>query len=136
MEGGEPVLKDMPDIDADRVVAERRLLDSQWREYKNTLERTAPIMRNRSDVFKTLFEKEVVSEQQFREQEKTAIEQEGQLAAQSEKVRQIQASLDEATKQKASLIAETRRTILDGQREADQKVTTNYQEFVKAKQRH
>jgi hemolysin D len=160
MEGGEPVIKDLLDMDADRATAERRLLDSQWREYKsklerieaeitsreaelrsnrelvNTLERTAPIMRNRAEVFKSLYEKEVVSEQQYREQEKTAIEQEGQLAAQSEKVRQIQASLDEATKQRASLMAETRRTILDGKREADQKITTNEQEYVKAKQRH
>jgi hemolysin D len=160
MDGEEPVLKDLPDVDSNRVKEERRFLESQWREYKaklerveaditgreaelrsnrelmGTLERTAPIMRNRSDVFKTLWEKEVVSEQQYREQEKTAIEQEGQLAAQTEKVRQLEATLSEATKQRASLIAETRRTILDGQHDADQKVTTNEQELIKARMRH
>ena len=160
MDGGEPVLKVFPNIDTERVAAERRHLDSQWREYKtklerieaeitsreaelrsnrqmvSTLERTAPIMRNRADVFKTLFEKEVVSEQQYREQEKTAIEQEGQLAAQTEKVQQLEAALSEATKQRASLVAETRRTILDGQHDADQKVTANAQELIKAQQRH
>jgi hemolysin D len=160
IDGGEPVLKDLSGIDADRLAAERRLLEGQWHEYKaklgrieadimskeaelrsnrelaNTLERTAPIMRNRADVFKTLWEKEVVSEQQYREQEKTAIEQEGQLAAQTEKVRQLEAALSESMKQKDSLITETRRTILDGQHDADQKVTTNAQELIKAKQRH
>lgn len=160
MEGSERVLKDLPGISAERVAAERRLLESQWREYQtklqrieaeitsreaelrsnlqmvSTLERTAPIMRNRAEVFKTLFEKEVVSEQQYREQEKTAIEQEGQLAAQTEKVRQLEAALSEAMKQRDSLVSETRRTILDGQHDADQKVTANAQELIKAQQRH
>lgn len=160
MDGEEPVLRELPDIDVDRVASERRLLESQWREYRTklerieaeitsreaelrsnrelvaTLERTVPIMRDRADVFKTLYEKEVVSEQQWREQERAAIEQEGQLSAQSEKNHQIQASLDEAVKLRASLMAETRRTILEVQHEADQKITTNEQELIKARQRH
>lgn len=160
LEGGEPVLKDLADIEPNRVREERRMLESQWLEYRaklerieadisskeaelrstremvNKLERTLPIVKNRAETFKALLEKEVVSEQQYKEQEKTLIEQEGDLAATSEKLQAIQAALSEAMKQKASLVAETRRTVMDGQREADQKVTTNFQELVKAQQRH
>jgi hemolysin D len=139
---------------------ERRLLASQWLEYRaklelieadiaskeaeerstrevvNKLERTLPIVKNRAEVFKALLEKEVVSEQQYRDQEKTLIELEGDLASTAEKLQSIQAALQEAMKQKASLTAETRRTIMDGQHDADQKVTTNAQELIKAQQRH
>lgn len=121
-------------IEADISSKEAELRST--REMVNKLERTLPIVKNRAETFKALLEKEVVSEQQYKEQEKTLIEQEGDLAATSEKLQAIQAALSEAMKQKASLVAETRRTVMDGQREADQKVTTNFQELVKAQQRH
>ena len=70
------------------------------------------------------------------DKERTALEQEGQLAAQSEKLQESQAALDGAMKQRASLISETRRTVMDNQHEADQKVTTNAQELIKAQLRH
>lgn len=160
MDGKEPGLRDLPGIDADRLRDERRLLDSQWREYRaklerieadisraeadlrsnqemvNTLQRTAPIARDRAEVFKGLHEQEVVSKQDYMDKERQAIELEGQLAAQSEKLKESQAALEGAMKQKASLITETRRTTMDSQREADQKVTTNAQELIKAQQRH
>lgn len=160
VEGKEPVLKPLPGIHPDRWSDEYRLLESQWMEYKaklerieadiaskeaeqrstreivTKLERTLPIIRHRAEVFKGLFEKEVVSEQQWKDAEKALIEQEGDLAATSEKLQAIQATLLDAMKQKASLIAETRRVTLDSQREADQKVTTNAQELTKAQQRH
>lgn len=160
VDGGEPVLKPVSGADPDRLREADRLLDSQRQEYKaklerieadirskeaelrstremvNKLERTLPIAKNREAVFKNLWEKEVVSEQQYREQEKALIDQEGDLAATSEKLQAIQAALQEAMKQKASIMAETRRTILDGQHDADQKVTANAQELIKAQQRN
>ncbi|AFM26139.1 HlyD family type I secretion periplasmic adaptor subunit [Desulfomonile tiedjei] len=160
MDGGDPVLSDLPDIPVDRSREEQRLLEGQWHEYKakldrteaevtrveaelrstkevvNTLERTVPIARDRAEVFKKLYEQDVASKQDYLEREKTLIEQEGQLASQTEKLRESQAALDGVKKQKASLIAETRRTMMDTQREADQKVTANSQELIKAQQRH
>lgn len=160
MDGPEPVLKDVPGINPDRLREEHRLLDSQWHEYKskverieaditrqeaelrsirevvNRLQRTLPIAQERAETFKGLYEQEVCSKQDYLEREKTRIEQEGELAAQSEKLQSVQAGLLEATKQKASLVAETRRVMLDTQREADQKVTANAQELIKAQQRH
>jgi membrane fusion protein, hemolysin D len=160
MDGGEPVLDPLPDVDPDRWSQEFKLLDSQWREYRaklerieadiaraqadlrsnremvNTLQRTAPMARERADVFKTLYEEQVVSKQDYMDKEKQAIELEGQLAAQAEKLHECQAALEGALKQKDSLITETRRTMLDNQHDADQKVTTNAQELIKAQQRH
>ncbi len=159
MEGEECVLKALPGIDDKRFREACRMLDSQWREYRAKLERieaeiarkqaeerstsevvkkleqTVPIDRYRADVFKTLWDREVVSEQQYLDKKRVLLEQEGDLAAQTEKLKEIQAGLRESMKQREVLIAETRRTILDGQREADQKVTTNQQELIKARQR-
>lgn len=160
IDGRKLALPDMPGVDADRLRDAQRLLQGQWMEFRTKLERieaeiarreaelratgeivkklegTAPIARHRAEVFKTLWDKDVVSQQHFMEQEKVRIEQEGDLAAQSERFRELEAAFGEAQKQKAALIAETRRGILDSQREADQKVTTNAQELVKARQRH
>jgi len=160
MDGDVPTLETLPGIDASRLREERRLLDSQWAEYKSKLdrmeaditrweaevrsnrevvirlERTVPLARERAETFKTLYEQDVASKQDYLERERVRIEQEGELAAQSEKLQATQAALLEATKQKAALIAEMRRVTLDGQREAEQKVTTNSQELIKAQQRH
>ena len=160
MDGKDPVLKILPGIDDDRLNEARQQLESQWREYKaklerleaeitrceaevrsiqevvHRLERTLPIIEERADTFKDLYEREVCSKQDYLERERARIEQEGELAAQSEKLRSVQAALTEAIKQKDSLVAETRRVTLDTQREADQKVTTNTQELIKAQQRH
>jgi hemolysin D len=102
----------------------------------NRLERTLPIIEERADTFKDLYEREVCSKQDYLERERARIEQEGELAAQSEKLHSAQAALTEAIKQRDSLVAETRRVTLDSQRETDQKVTTNAQELIKAQQRH
>ena len=160
MDGKDPVLKILPGIDDDRLNEARQQLESQWREYKaklerleaeitrceaevrsiqevvHRLERTLPIIEERADTFKDLYEREVCSKQDYLERERARIEQEGELAAQSEKLRSVQAALTEAIKQKDSLVVETRRVTLDTQREADQKVTTNTQELIKAQQRH
>ncbi len=160
LDGTEPVLKDLPGMHPDRLREAHRLLQSQWLEYTaklgrieaeivrweaevrstqelvNRLDRTVPIARDRAEAFKHLFEQDVASKQDYLEREKVRIEQEGELAAQTEKLRAVEASLQEAMKQRASLVAETRRTMLDSQREADQKATTNAQELIKAQQRH
>jgi hemolysin D len=160
MEGKDPVLKFLSGVDDNRLREARQQLDSQWREYKaklerleadvarceadvrsnremvGTLERTVPITKERAETFKSLFEQEVVSKQDYMDKERMRLEQEGQLAAQSEKLHESEAALDGAIKQRASLISETRRTIMDTQRDADQKVTTNAQELIKAQQRH
>ncbi|MEW6351575.1 MAG: HlyD family type I secretion periplasmic adaptor subunit [Thermodesulfobacteriota bacterium] len=146
-------------VDDRRLGEARRMLDGQWREYRSKLERieaeiarkeaelrsitqvvkkleaTVPIDRYRADVFKKLWDQDVVSEQQYLDKKRVLLEQEGDLAAQTEKLKEVRAGLEESMKQRAVLVAETRRTMLDSQREADQKVTVNQQELIKARQR-
>ncbi len=159
LDGSEPVLDDLTGIDRDRMREARRLLRSQWMEYRSRLERieadtsrreaelrstqevvktiesTLPIVKRRSEVFQQLFERQAVSEQEYLERKRELIEQEGNLATQLEKLKEAQAAVLEVRKQKALLVAETRRVTLDGWHEADQKVNANSQELVKARQR-
>jgi len=159
LDDGGPVLKDLLGIDAARLRDERRLLRSEWLEYKaelnrieadiarreaehrstgnvvNKIELTLPIVRDRAEVFKTLHEKDVVSKQGYLERKRELIEQEGELATQSQMLQAIEAALLEVKNQKAVHIAETRRVILESRREAEQKVTTNAQELIKARER-
>jgi hemolysin D len=160
MEGGKPALKDVDGIPPHRLQEEQRLLDGQWHDFKAKLDRieadilskeaelrstqevvkrieiTLPILDRRAEAFKGLYETEAVSEQQYREAEKALLDLQGEWAATLQKLQSIQALHKEALKQKESLIAETRRTMLDSRHEAMQKVTTNSQELIKAQQRH
>ena len=159
MDGGEAVLKDLPDIDPKQVADAKRQLAGEWAEYRakldrveadisrregelrsmqevvKKLEQTVPIDRYRAEVFEKLKVKDVVSEQQYLDKKKTWLDQEGELAAQRQKQTESEGALREVNQQKAVLIAETRRTNLDTRQDADQKVTSNSQELAKAKQR-
>jgi hemolysin D len=158
-DGREPVLDDLTGIDAEQMIEARRLLRSQWMEYRSRLERieadttrreaelratrevmktieaTLPIIKSRAEVFQKLFEHQAVSEQEYLDRKRALIEQEGNLASQAEKLKESEAAVLEIRKQKALLVAETRRVTLDGWHEADQKVTANSQELIKARQR-
>ena len=157
---GRLLLKDVPGMDGDRLQQERRLLEGQWLDHKAKLERieadivskeaelrstqevvkkiedTLPIVDRRAEAFKGLFQIEAVSEQQYREAEKALLDLQGDWASTLQKLRSIRALHEEALKQKESLVAETRRTVLDSRHEAVQKVTTNSQELIKAQQRN
>lgn len=159
LDGTEPVLKDLPGIDAASIRDERRLLESRWLEYNAKLKRIEadiarreaekrstgrvvdkirlllPIIEERAEVFRGLWERDVATKQDYLERERLRIEQQGELNAQIQMFQAIDASLLEAKKQKAVHIAETRRVILDSRREAEQKIRTNAQELIKAEQR-
>lgn len=159
MQGKKPVLS-LPDgMAAAQARDEQRLLDSEWLEYQSKLERldadrasrlaglratqasadklarTAPIARQRAEDYKDLLAQNFVSRHAYLEREQALIEQEGELAMQTEKLQEIRASLLEAEKQKAALIAETRRTMLGRRQENEQIIANATQEIIKARQR-
>lgn len=157
--GHAPVLGDVPDIDANRRNHEQRVLDGQYLEYQaklsridadNTrreaelastreivakLEQTAPIAKRRAQDFKDLVEKKFVSEHGYLEKEQARIEQEGDLATQRSRLKELTAALEEGRNQRVALIAETKRIALDSLNEAEQKTTSNAQELIKAESR-
>lgn len=76
-----------------------------------------------------------VSRHGYLEQEQARIEQERDLAAQQAKLEEIRAAMLESQRQRAALIAETRRATLDALNQAEQKVASLSQELLKAENR-
>lgn len=157
--GKAPVIGAVPDVDANRLAQEQRMLEGQYGEFRaklasiesdiakreaelrstqeivRKLELTAPIARQRAEDFKNLVEKNFVSKHGYLEKEQARIEQEADLATQRSRLKELTAALQAGRDQRAALVAETRRVALDSQNEADQKATTYGQEFIKAESR-
>ncbi|NWG32638.1 MAG: HlyD family type I secretion periplasmic adaptor subunit [Rhodocyclaceae bacterium] len=157
--GRQPVLEHIPEVAAERLAQERRILDGQYGEYKARLaridaditkreaelastreivaklEQTAPIARRRARDFKDLVDRNFISEHGYLEKEQLRIEQEADLATQRSRLKELTASLQEGRSQRVALVAETKRLALDSLNEAEQKVTASRQELVKAELR-
>ncbi len=157
--GRPPSLPAQPDIDADRLLQEQRVLEGQHGEFQarlarieadiakreaelrstreivRKLEQTAPIARGRAEDFKELVAKNFISRHAYLEKEQLRIEQEADLATQRSRIDELTAALQEGRGQRMALIAETRRLTLDSLNEAEQKTTTYSQELVKAESR-
>jgi hemolysin D len=157
---GRPAMLDqVPGIDGNRKAQEQRVLEGQYLEYQARLsridadtarreaelastkeivaklEQTAPIAKRRAQDFKNLVDQKFVSEHGYLEKEQLRIEQEGDLATQRSRLKELAAALQEGRNQRSALIAETRRLALDSLNEAEQKSATAAQELVKADSR-
>lgn len=157
--GRPPAIDVVTEADPSRLAQDQRLLEGQYAEYQaklaridadiakreaelrstqeivRKLEQTAPIARQRAQDFKDLVDKNFISRHGYLEKEQTRIEQEADLATQKSRTAELTASLQEARNQRLALVAETRRLALDGLDEAEQKVATYRQEFIKAESR-
>lgn len=157
--GRKPILEPLADVDTAQLVNAQRLLDGQYGELHARLDQldaeiarreaelrasrelvaklalTAPIARQRAQDYQDLLAKNFISRHGFLEKEQQRIEQEGDLATQRAKQDEIHAALMEGRKQRASLLAETRRLTLDALTLAEQRVASLSQERVKAENR-
>ncbi|MHA7685911.1 HlyD family type I secretion periplasmic adaptor subunit [Cupriavidus sp. PET2-C1] len=104
-------------------------------ELIHKLEQTVPLAQQRARDFKELVERNFVSRHGYYEREQVRLEQEGDLATQRSRFREIEASIAEARGQLAALAAETRRTHLDSLNEAQQRIAALDQEVSKARMR-
>ncbi|MEW6678694.1 MAG: HlyD family type I secretion periplasmic adaptor subunit [Pseudomonadota bacterium] len=154
-----PVLAPLDEIAPTRLADAQRQLDGQYAELQARLEQldaeiarreaelratrelvaklaqTVPIARQRARDYQDLLEKNFISRHGYLEKEQERIEQEGDLAAQQAKQDEIQAALSEGRKQRAALVAETRRLTLDTLNLAEQKSASLAQELLKATHR-
>ena len=154
-----PTLGAVEGANAERLAQERRVLEGQYGEYRTKvaridaeigrreaeiastretvrkLEQTAPIAGQRARDFRDLAERNFVSKHGYLEKEQLRIEQEGDLAMQRGRIRELQAALLEGRSQRAALAAETRRAALDSLNEGEQKATAYGQELIKAESR-
>lgn len=157
---GKPArIEPLPGVSSERIHQEQRILDGQVAEYQarlaridaelakreaelrstreivRKLEQTAPIARKRAEDYKDLVEKNFVSNHGYLEKEQIRIEQEGDLATQRSRLKELAAAIAEAQGQRTSLLAETRRTALDSLNDAEQKATSYGQELLKNENR-
>lgn len=157
--GRSPRLVSLAGVDSARLAQEQRQLDGQYGEYQaraaridadiakreaelrstqeivNKLEQTVPIARQRASDFKGLVDQNFISKHGYLEKEQVRIEQEGDLATQRSRIKELTASLVEGKSQRVALVAETRRLALDSLNEAEQKASTHTQEHIKAESR-
>lgn len=157
--GKTPAIAKLEGVIADRMTQEQRILMGQYGEYQaraaridaeiakreaelrstqevvRKLELTVPIARQRAQDFKDLVEKNFISRHGFLEKEQIRIEQEGDLATQRSRLKELSAALQEAQGQRSALLAETRRLALDSLNEAEQKATSYGQELLKTESR-
>lgn len=157
--GRPPHIQALSGTDPIRLASEQRLLEGQYGEFSARLNRldaeiahreaeirttrelveklaqTLPIVRQRAKDYQDLLDKNFVSRHGFLEKEQARIEQERDLAAQQAKLEEIHAALLESRRQRATLVAETRRATLDALSQAEQKVADLAQEGIKAENR-
>lgn len=119
------------DADIDRRASELRTAQAQIHK----LEHTLPLASQRAEDLKELSNGGFVSRHAWMEKEQMRLEQAGELATLHSRVSEISASLREAQGQRQTLIAETRRQMLDSAADGEQKAATLRQERVKAQAR-
>jgi hemolysin D len=157
--GRVPALERIPDVPPLRFAQEQRMLEGQYGEYQaklaridadiarreaelrstqeivRKLEQTAPIARQRAQDFKGMVDENYASKHAYLEKEQVRIEQEGDLATQQSRIKELAAAILEGRSQRTALVAETRRLALDSLNESEQKATAFAQDLVKADSR-
>jgi hemolysin D len=158
-DGKMPSLPPVDEVPTARLAQEQIILDGQFSEYQaklssldaniarreaelrstqeivRKLEQTVPIASQRAQDYKSLVEKNFVSNHGYLEKEQQRIELEADLATQRSRIKELGAALAEGRSQRTALVAETRRITLDTLNEAEQRTTGNSQELVKAETR-
>lgn len=114
-----------------RHQAEQRSTQAILEKYQQTL----PIIQQREKDYQNLLDKKFVSNHDYLELKKSLIEQERDLAAETERLAEIKASRLEAEKESQQFYAETRRVWLDKLSESEQHAASLSQELIKASSR-
>ena len=102
----------------------------------NKLKRVLPIIEERTQSLKALYDKSYGSRVEYLELEQQRIELEEDIKAQSAAVKQLAAEAEALQHQLASLHAQTRRESLDQQEQLHRQLDTMEQERIKAEELH
>jgi hemolysin D len=100
-----------------------------------SLRETLPIVRQLASDYKTLQSKGILGKHAWLEKEHTRLGQERELQVQQARVSELHAAKKEAQQRRESVLAQSRRAMLDLQQEATQKIAALSQELKKAQQR-
>lgn len=100
-----------------------------------SLQKSLPIARQLAEDYRRLLERNFVAKHASLEKEQALLDQERELAVQKARLLELQASRREAEERKEGVFAQARRSMLDLQHEADQRLAGLTQELLKAQQR-
>ncbi|MCZ4323585.1 HlyD family type I secretion periplasmic adaptor subunit [Pseudomonas anguilliseptica] len=149
----------IPQASAEQQLAAQRWLQGQYLELQSTLEQSAaaieqrsaeiqaaqstvaslelslPITRELAADYKRLLDKQFVAKHAYLEKQQILLDQERELGTQQSRVRELNAAKKAAQSQQSSVIAQTRRAMLDLQHESEQRAAALTQELKKAQQR-
>ncbi|PTU72941.1 HlyD family type I secretion periplasmic adaptor subunit [Pseudomonas mangrovi] len=155
----EPILPAIADLPADQLLSAQRWLQGQYLELSSALAQSdaaveqreaeiqaaqalvaklrdsLPITRQLAADYKRLLDKAYVARHAWLEKEQQRLDQERELEIQLARVRELGAARNAALRQRESVLAQTRRAMLDLQNEAAQRVSALRQELKKAEQR-
>lgn len=101
----------------------------------DSLRKTLPIAEQLAADYKRLLERNFVAKHAYLEKQQALLDQQRELAVQQARAIELGASQREAEQQRESVIAQTRRAMLDLQHESEQKAAGLAQELRKAEQR-
>ncbi|MEW9679099.1 HlyD family type I secretion periplasmic adaptor subunit [Pseudomonas sp. TE50-2] len=149
----------LPEAGAEQVQAAQRWLQGQYLEMRNaldqvsaeieqrsaeiqsakaivaSLQQTLPITRRLAEDYRALLEQQYVPRHAYLEKQQALFDQERDLAVQQARVIEFTASRKEAERRREGTLAQTRRSMLDLQQQAEQQVASLTQELKKAEQR-
>ncbi|OEC32596.1 hemolysin secretion protein D [Pseudomonas sp. 21C1] len=150
----------IPDASPDVQQAAQRWVQGQYLELRSTLDQsdaeieqrsaeiqsvrtsiaslnqTLPITRELAADYKRLLDKQFIAKHAYLEREQARLDQERELALQQARIAELSAAKKAAESQQNSVLAQTRRTMLDLQHEAEQRAAGLAQELKKAEQRN
>ncbi|MDU9394070.1 HlyD family type I secretion periplasmic adaptor subunit [Pseudomonas sp. zfem002] len=154
-----PLAAYLPDAGPEQVQAAQRWLQGQYLEMRSaldqvsaeidqrsaeiqsaramvaSLQKTLPITRRLAEDYRVLLEQQYVPRHAYLEKQQALLDQERDLAVQQARVVELSASRKEAERRREGTLAQTRRSMLDLQQQAQQQAASLTQELKKAEQR-
>jgi len=119
----------------DAEIEQRAAEIQSSRSVIEALKQTLPITRGLAEDYRQLLDQQYVPRHAFLEKQQVLLDQERDMAVQQARLTELNASRKEAQRRRASVLAQTRRAMLDLQQQSEQKVVSLTQELNKAEQR-
>lgn len=101
-----------------------------------SLKKTLPITQKLVKDYQDLASKEYIPRHAYLEKQQTLINQERELAVQTSQLNELHSAIEFAEKQKQTIIAQTRRTMLDLEQQSNLKAISINEDLKKAQQRN
>lgn len=119
---------------ADAEIAKRKAELQSTQTSITSLKKTLPITRKLVADYKDLADQEYIPRHAYLEKQQVLLDQERQLAVQISQLNEFNSAIQSAEKQKKTLIAQTRRAMLDLEQQSNLKAISIKEELKKAQQ--